>query len=351
MQVKCNQRREAQQLYRYNQAINCLEMLLCNPSCIFYECRSDRRGNDIDMFSSLLRCLFRIAREIRSRKVDYANDSGLCTMFTSKSSTQVETTSVESDTTSVLDESTTEIDTTVTPIFPVCLSINNTGSLLDGQLRYNFGSGAYPVTFRLYNGYMNVSLPKQTHCYVSRDSQLQCDDIPQTSDDYQFSIIDGELAYAGNTTLWLCDAGTGGSNIYTTQYYKEIDACHPVHLHITIIPCVDPPVVNSVQILAPSKLQVTGSNFGAYATDLRALIIYAHYVTANCTDLQLYNDTFLTCQLDTGAQRKRSQPPYLTIMVNFLIFAFCIFAIIYHHVPIDIFKLNHTEKYSFQRCV
>jgi hypothetical protein len=113
--------------------------------------------------------------------------------------------------------------------------------------------------------------------------------------------------------------GTGGSNIYTTQYYNETEACRAVTLYITLIPCVDPPVVTSVQFVAPSMLEVTGSNFGAYASDLGVLVIFADYVTTNCDTIQLYNNTYLTCRLNSTSQRKRSgQPPFVTVMVSFI---------------------------------
>lgn len=98
-------------------------------------------------------------------------------------------------------------------------SIQDVGSLDDGQLRLGYGTGATNVTFTLSNGTLTSSLG--LICYISAQTQLQCNTPPQTNAFTSFSVVDNQLAYDGSDSWWSCDAGTGGSNLYTTQFYSQ----------------------------------------------------------------------------------------------------------------------------------
>ncbi|PRP73733.1 hypothetical protein PROFUN_16637, partial [Planoprotostelium fungivorum] len=128
----------------------------------------------------------------------------------------------EAVTTSSEDTVSTSKDTSTTSESSNCFSLSNVGTLCDGQLRLGYGTGSTNVTFTLSNGYLTSSLGLV--CYISSQTQLQCNTPPQTTDDSSFDVIDGQLSYSGSTAWYQCSAGTGGSNLYTTQYYTSCTA-------------------------------------------------------------------------------------------------------------------------------
>ncbi|PRP87913.1 Major facilitator superfamily MFS_1 [Planoprotostelium fungivorum] len=106
--------------------------------------------------------------------------------------------------------------------------IFNLGSLADGQLRLNFGPGASSVNFTLKQGALVDNRGHQ--CYISSSGQLQCDQVPQTSDT-SFCTSGDYLSHKGSLVWYACAIGTGGSNIYTASI--DARACSATYLYVT----------------------------------------------------------------------------------------------------------------------
>ncbi|PRP88092.1 hypothetical protein PROFUN_04183 [Planoprotostelium fungivorum] len=129
-----------------------------------------------------------------------------------------------------------EISTCPQPTSPICditsncpFGIYNVGSLPDGQLRMNYGPGALSVSFTLSAGALYDL--KGQRCYISSSGQLQCNQVPQTSDTF-FGISGDFLSRNGNLVWYYCAVGTGGSNLYA----RNIDsvACSATYLYVTL---------------------------------------------------------------------------------------------------------------------
>lgn len=117
------------------------------------------------------------------------------------------------------------------PSGPTCFAIDNTVTLPDGKLRYNYGPGAIDVTFEIINYHLNVSY-SQYKCYIASDAQLVCNNQARTNYDHQFSIINNELAYKGNTVWYLCNSAGAGSNIYATLLNTSTSCSSTTHGYI-----------------------------------------------------------------------------------------------------------------------
>lgn len=72
-------------------------------------------------------------------------------------------------------------------------TLENVGSLHDGQLRLRYGAGAYNVSFTLHDGILKDN--RGQICYFADNLQFQCNDYPQTSNYTRFEVEGKFLAY------------------------------------------------------------------------------------------------------------------------------------------------------------
>ncbi|PRP88565.1 hypothetical protein PROFUN_02976 [Planoprotostelium fungivorum] len=130
----------------------------------------------------------------------------------------------------------------------------NVGSLADGQLRLNFGPGAFSVNFTLRNG--NLFDQRGFQCYISSSGQLQCDRAPQTAAT-SFCLSGDFLSRNGNLVWYSCAVGTGGSNLYTTNI--DSVACSATYLYVTPFCPPTPPPTSSTVAPTTSTVAPTSS--------------------------------------------------------------------------------------------
>ncbi|PRP77925.1 hypothetical protein PROFUN_08459 [Planoprotostelium fungivorum] len=103
------------------------------------------------------------------------------------------------------------------------------GQLHDGQLRLNYGPGAFPVNFTFTTDGKMVDNRGQT-CYLAANGQLQCNFEAQTTVT-DFCISGDYLSHAGGLVWYECDVGTGGSNLYNVSIDSQ--SCSALYLYVS----------------------------------------------------------------------------------------------------------------------